>query len=104
MNILKAVHLWGAILGFVVHFITSIVWAVLYAYVFASLGQLKNWLAGAIVWGVVVNAAMQALLAIKIGQPFGPAFLQGLIPHIVFFALPVALYMANAVRGELRRA
>ena len=93
-----------AILGFVVHFMVSIVWGVLYAYAFAALGQLKNWIAGAIVWGIVVDAVMNLLQTIKLGQPFGPSFVQGLLPHIVFYALPVALYMANAVRVESRRA
>ena len=93
-----------ALLGFVVHFIVSIVWAVLYAYVFGALGQLKNWIAGAIIWGIVVDAGMQLLLLVKAGQPFGPAFVQGLLLHIVFYALPLALYMAYAARVEPRRA
>jgi hypothetical protein len=93
-----------ALLGFIVHFIVSIVWAVLYAYVFGALGQLKNWILGAIVWGVVVDAAMQLLLQIKIGAPFGTGFINGLLPHIVFYALPVALYMARGARVEPRSA
>jgi len=86
-----------AILGFAVHFATSLVWAVIYLYVFGALGQLKNWIVGGIVWGVVVDAAMNLLLAVKIGAPFVPAFAQGLLPHIVFYALPIAWYIARKV-------
>jgi hypothetical protein len=93
-----------AVLGFFVHFIVSIVWAVIYTYVFATAGQLKNWVAGAILWGIVVDAVMQLILAIRTGSPWGPSFVQGLIPHIVFYALPVALYMARLARVEPPRA
>ncbi len=93
-----------AVLGFIVHFIVSIVWAIIYAYVFASFGQIKNWILGAIVWGIVVDAVMQLIVAIKTGSPWGPAFTQGLIAHIVFYALPVALYMARVARVEPRSA
>ena len=76
----------------------------LYAYAFTAIGQIKNWILGAIAWGIIVDAAMNLLLAVKIGQPFGPSFVQGLLGHVVFYALPVALYMANAARVESRRA
>lgn len=89
-----------AVLGFFVHFIVSIVWAMLYTYTFSALGQLKNWIAGAIGWGIVVDAVMQLIVASRTGSAWGPAFVQGLIPHIVFYALPVALYMARAARVE----
>jgi hypothetical protein len=86
--------------GFIVHFIVSIVWAVLYLYVFSALGQLKSWIFGAIVWGLVVDACMQAIVAAKTGtnwwQGFGLPI--GIIAHIVFYALPVALYLASAAR------
>jgi hypothetical protein len=87
-----------AALGFVVHFVTSIVWAVLYLYVFGALGQLKNWIVGAIVWGIVVDALMNALLAVKTGSAYLPGVEGGLVAHIVFYALPVALYLARSVR------
>lgn len=87
-----------AVLGFVVHFITSIVWAVIYLYVFGALGQLKNWILGAVVWGVVVDAIMQAIVAAKTGAQYLPAVEQGLLAHIVFYALPVTWYLARSVK------
>ena len=84
------------IVGFVTHFVISIVWAILYAYVFA--GRLQNWIVGAIVWGIVVDAAMALLLAVKLGAPWWGTFSQGLLAHVVFFALPVALYLSRSAR------
>lgn len=86
-----------ALLGFIVHFVTSIVWAVIYVYAFDAFGQLRNWIVGGIVWGVVVDAAMNLLLLVKVGQPFVPAFTQGLIAHVIFYGLPVAWYVARKV-------
>ena len=87
-------------IGFVVHFVVSIVWAVLYLYVFSALGQLKNWIVGAIVWGIVVDAAMRLLITVKTGADWWSNFSNPivLIAHIVFYALPVALYLASAAR------
>jgi hypothetical protein len=86
--------------GLVVHFIVSIVWAVLYLYVFAALGQLKNWIVGAIVWGLVVDAVMQFIVATKTGSSWWQGFGNpiGITAHIVFYALPVTLYLASAAR------
>jgi hypothetical protein len=88
----------AAVLGFCVHFAVSIAWAILYAYLFAAAGQLRNWIAGAIVWGIVVDAGMTLILSVKIGAPFGSTFTHGLPAHIVFYALPVAFYLARTVR------
>jgi hypothetical protein len=87
-------------IGFVIHFIVSIVWAVLYLYVFGAIGQLRNWILGAIVWGIVVDAVMQGIVTLKTGQDWWTHFAVpvGLIAHIVFYALPVALYLAYAAR------
>lgn len=93
-----------AVVGFFVHFIVSIVWAVLYGYAFAAMGQLRNWVLGAIVWGVVVDACMNLLLAVKTGSPWWPSFEQNLLAHVVFYALPVALYLAFAGRRETAAA
>lgn len=93
-----------AVLGFVVHFTVSIVWALIYAYAFGAIGQLKNWVAGAIIWGIVVDACMNLIVTMRTGSPWGPSFVQGLLPHIVFYALPVALYMARVARVESRSA
>jgi hypothetical protein len=82
-------------LGLIVHFVIAIVWAVIYAYVFNAIGQLQNWILGAIVLGVVVDAVMNALIMMKTGAPWGSAFVGGLITNVVFYALPVAWYLAN---------
>jgi hypothetical protein len=87
-------------IGLVVHFTVAIVWAVLYLYVFSALGQLKNWIIGAIVWGLVVDACMQFIVALKTGGSWVLGFGNptGIAAHIVFYALPVALYLASAAR------
>jgi hypothetical protein len=87
-------------IGFVVQFIISIVWAVLYLYVFGAIGQLRNWIVGAIVWGVIVDAVMQGIVAGKTGGNWWTMFASpiGLVAHIVFYALPVTLYLAYASR------
>ena len=93
-----------AVLGFIVHFITSIVWAVIYAYAFTALGQIKNWILGAIVLGIVVDAVMELIVSVRTGAPWASGFAQGLVAHIIFYALPVTLYMARATRVETRSA
>lgn len=86
--------------GMLVHFAISIVWALLYVLIFNALGQLKNWIVGAIVWGLVVDACMQFIVATKTGGSWWQGFSSpvGLCAHIVFYALPVALYLASAAR------
>ena len=88
-----------SILGGAMHFVISIVWAVIYLFVFGALGQIRNWILGAIVWGVVVDAVMNGLLAVKIGAPFVPAFTGGLLAHVIFYGLPVAWYIARKARA-----
>jgi hypothetical protein len=87
-----------AALGCAVHFFVSIVWSVSYVAAFNGIGQLRNWILGGIVWGVVVDAAMNGVLALKIGAPFVQGFTQGMIAHVVFFGLPVAYYVAREAR------
>ncbi|HTX57074.1 MAG TPA: hypothetical protein VMD47_08205 [Candidatus Acidoferrales bacterium] len=86
------------IIGLVVHFVISIVWAILYLYAFGALGQLKNWIVGAIAWGIVVDAVMNLLITLKVGAPWWPGFAQGLLAHIVFYAAPVTFYLARTSR------
>lgn len=87
-------------IGFVAHFVISIAWAVLYLYVFSALGQLKNWILGAIAWGIFVDACMRLLITFKSGADWWSNFSNPivLVAHIVFYALPVALYLASAAR------
>jgi hypothetical protein len=92
--------LWYAALGFVVHFAVSIFWAVLYVAVVNAVGQTRNWIVGGIVWGVLVDAAMYGILAIKTGISFTQGFEQGLLAHVIFYGLPVAYYVARALHQK----
>ena len=83
-------------IGLVVHAVTSIVWALLYAYIFSTIGQLENWLIGGVAWGVLVTAVMSLLVALKTGSPWGAAFAQDFLGTDVFYALPMAFYLARA--------
>ena len=86
------------VLGVIVHFAIAIVWAVIYTYAFTAIGKLRNWILGAIALGIVVNAVMNLLITIKTGAPWGSGFVRDLVPNVVFYALPVALYLARTVR------
>ncbi len=65
---------------------------------FRAIGQLRNWLAGALVLGLVVSAVMNFIITLETGTPWGPAFVEGLITNVVFYATPVALILARAAR------
>ncbi|HZY99100.1 MAG TPA: hypothetical protein VFE36_05975 [Candidatus Baltobacteraceae bacterium] len=86
------------VLGVIIHFVTAVVWAVIYAYVFNAAGKLQNWVAGAIVLGVVVSSVMNLIITMKTGASWSKGFALELIPNVVFYALPVALYLARTVR------
>jgi hypothetical protein len=85
-------------IGLLVHAITSIVWAVLYAYIVSAIGQLRNWLVSGIVWGVIVTAVMALIVSLKTGSPWSTEFTQYLLGTAVFYALPMAYYLARTVR------
>jgi len=87
-----------------VHLVIALVWALIYAYVFNAIGQLRNWILGTIVLGVAVDAVMNLIIMLKTGAPWGTAFVGGLITNVVFYALPVALYLSlTAPRAHARR-
>jgi hypothetical protein len=86
------------VLGTVVHFAIAIGWALIYAFSANAAGRLANWIVGGIVLGIVVDAVMNFLIAIKTGAPWGSSFVDGLITNVVFYALPVAFYLARTVR------
>jgi hypothetical protein len=86
------------LLGVSVHFAIAIVWALIYAYAFNAIGKLRNWILGTIVFGIVVNAVMNFAITTKTGDAWGNGFVRDLIPNVVFYALPVAFYLARAVR------
>ena len=85
-----------AFLGLLMHFAISIAWAVLYAYVYQAMNQLSNWILGTIAWGIVVDVVMQGVLAARGVAPFTlSGVIAGLVPHVIFFALPVAFYLSR---------
>jgi hypothetical protein len=82
------------LLGVIAHFAIAIVWALIYTAAFNALGGLRNWLLGGIVLGIVVDVVMTLAITIKTGAPWGTGVVMGLLPNVVFYALPVALYLA----------
>jgi hypothetical protein len=103
-NARTAFDVGSPVLGLIVHLVVALVWALIYAYVFNAIGQLRNWILGTIVLGVVLNAVMNLIITLKIGVPWGTGFVDDLIANVVFYALPVALYLAlTAPRAQTRR-
>jgi hypothetical protein len=82
------------VLGLIAHFAIAIAWAVTYAYAFNALGRLQNWVLGTIVLGITVNAVMNLAITLKTGAPWGAGFVADLITNVIFYALPVAAYLA----------
>lgn len=85
-------------LGVAMHFVISIVWALLYAYA-AHITQLRRrWLVGGFVFGIVVMIMMQA--AQLLSHTSGPLTLVGtifgLIAHVVFFGWPIAWILSRS--------
>lgn len=85
-----------AVLGLVLHFVTSIFWAIVYVYVWRNL---SSWIVGGLVLGVVVAVCMSLFLMVKAAAPFptGVGLIMTLIAHWLY-ALPVAWYVARSVR------
>src|ERR1700736_6752057 len=89
-----------AMLGFVMHFVISIVWASIYAW--AAFGPLpvlaRLPVAYGLIYGVVLMIGMTALLMVQhigpAGAPDPATLVKSLIAHTVFFGIPVALYVA----------
>jgi hypothetical protein len=79
----------------IVHFAIAIAWAVIYAYAFTAIGKLQNWILGAIVLGIVVNAVMNFAITMRTGAAWSSDLVKDLIPNVVFFPLPVASYLAR---------
>lgn len=83
------------VLGVIAHFMIAIVWATIYAYAFNAIGKLENWILGTIVLGLAVDAVMNLLITMKTGAPWDSGFVKDLLPNVVFYALPVALYLTR---------
>lgn len=97
-NATTAFGIASPVLGVIIHFTIAMVWALIYAFVFSAIGQLQNWIVGAIVLGVVVDAVMNFIISMKTGASWAGGFVDGLITNVVFYALPVAWYLARTVR------
>ena len=85
-------------IGFVLHFLVSIGWALGYVYLARTQPQLlaKPWISGA-AFGLVVYIFMEiVLLAAGLYHRPGPAELgTGLVAHVLFFGIPVALIVSR---------
>lgn len=91
-----------AAIGLVMHFITSIFWALLYALVWPRINSLRNWIVGGVVWGVVVMLGMLTFLHFKVAMPWpglDRTTFSSLAGHTIFYGLPVAWYLARSARG-----
>ncbi|MGI9090806.1 MAG: hypothetical protein ACR2GG_06865 [Gemmatimonadaceae bacterium] len=87
-------------LGVAMHFVISIVWALIYAYVANAAHALQKWLLGGLVFGVVVMIVMQIIQVVMgIAQPVSVGgIVVNLISHVVFFGLPIAWYLSLPYR------
>jgi hypothetical protein len=89
-------------IGIVLHFVVAIGWALGYVYLIRSQPQLLShpWLSGAS-FGLVVYVFMQIALVADADwhRPSGPLVLAaGLVSHIVFYGIPVALLVSRSLR------
>ncbi|GAC1533133.1 MAG: hypothetical protein NVS2B17_00420 [Candidatus Velthaea sp.] len=92
-----------AALGLALHFLVSIGWALGYAYIAERQSQLvtRPWISGAGFGLVVYFAMLIVLVAANAYHPPKPADVgTGLIAHIAFFGIPVALIVARALRAK----
>ncbi len=89
-------------LGFVLHFVISIVWGLIFAWGALSMPVLvRRPVLSGLLCGVVVMAAMSALVMFKhLGPAPDPAaIVKSLIAHTVFFGLPVSLFVNKGIRA-----
>lgn len=92
-----------ALVGLIMHFITSFFWAYLYLFVWSRINSLKNWIVGGLVWGLVAMIGMTTFLVLKGAMPMptmGWPVLSSAIGHTIFFGLPVAWYIARSARAR----
>ncbi len=95
----SAVFVW---VGLVMHLITALFWAYLYAFVFTRVSALQNWITGGIVLGIVVDVCMNGVLASRgaLGPITPSSIVSGLITNVVFYGLLVAGYVSWSSRSE----
>lgn len=92
-----------AFLGLVLHFLVSIGWAIGYAYMAERQPQLvtRPWISGAAFGLVIYFAMLIVLVAANAYHAPKPAEVgNGLIAHILFFGIPVALIVSRALRAK----
>jgi hypothetical protein len=95
------------LIGLVLHFCVAIGWALGYVYLIRSQPQLlsRPWVSGAC-FGIVVWVFMQIVLlsAGLFHRPSLPELATGLIAHILFYGIPVALIVSRLLSGTPARA
>jgi hypothetical protein len=90
-------------LGLVMHFLISIVFALAYAFIASrSRALLDQPIAWGAIFGLAVYAVMEVVLSLAHAAqpPSVKGVVIGLIAHVVFFGLPVALYIARAGKRQ----
>jgi len=95
------------LIGLGLHFCVAIGWAIGYVYLIRSQPQLlaRPWVSGAC-FGVVVWVFMEIVL-IAAGlyhRPSLPQLATGLVAHILFYGIPVALVVSRLLSGTPARA
>ncbi len=91
----------GALIGIFLHFVISIAAAILYGYAGQLTGLLGRPLVSGTIFGVVMNAAMD-LIAFERGISALPSGWHdigiGLAAHVIFFGIPIALFLSRYER------
>ncbi|MHB8140036.1 MAG: hypothetical protein ACYDHD_02060 [Vulcanimicrobiaceae bacterium] len=88
----SSAYIW---LGLLLHFVISVVWALLYVFIARALGVLRSWIWSGIVFGIVVLIGMQIVVVARGLAPLPELAGLGelLIAHVIFFGLPIAFYL-----------
>ena len=84
--------------GLCLHFAISTVWGIFYALAATAGHFVHRWILGAIGLGLFVAIVMQIVTALAhLGHvvPIPSRFAISVLSHVVFFALPIAWYVAN---------
>ncbi len=87
--------------GIGMHFAIAIVAATLYAYAAQVTGLMGRPLLGGLIFGIVTNGVMDVLVHARGLAPFPTTWHDiglGLVAHVVFFGVPVALYLSRYER------
>lgn len=88
-------------LGVLLHLAISIVIATLYVYVAQVTGLIGRPLLGGTLLGIATNGVMDLIVYARLGTPLPTTWHDIAIPlvaHVVFFGVPIALYLARYER------